>query len=87
MFAKILRAVAVAGAISIAPHAFAQSLPLESIPAEYAKFDVSDAALVKELPGFHSGVATVNGIRLNYVEGGKGELVILLPGWPETWWS
>jgi pimeloyl-ACP methyl ester carboxylesterase len=29
----------------------------------------------------------VNGIRLHYVEGGKGEAVVLLPGWPQTWWS
>jgi pimeloyl-ACP methyl ester carboxylesterase len=29
----------------------------------------------------------VNGTRLHYVAGGKGQPVILLPGWPETWWS
>ena len=29
----------------------------------------------------------VNGIRLHYVEQGKGELVILLHGWPEFWYS
>ncbi len=28
----------------------------------------------------------VNGIRLHYVEQGKGELVILLHGWPEFWY-
>ena len=30
--------------------------------------------------------ANVNGIRLHYVEQGKGELVILLHGWPEFWY-
>jgi pimeloyl-ACP methyl ester carboxylesterase len=49
--------------------------------------DVSDAALVKSLPGFKNGVAEVNGVRLHYVVGGKGEPLVLLPGWPETWWS
>lgn len=47
----------------------------------------SDADLVASLPGFTSRYADVNGIRLHYVEGGSGEPLILLPGWPETWWS
>ena len=34
--------------------------------------DVSDAALVKSLPGFRNGYAEVNGVRLHYVVGGKG---------------
>lgn len=47
----------------------------------------SDPALVRTLPGFVSRYATVNGIRLHYVAGGTGPLLVLLPGWPETWWS
>lgn len=49
--------------------------------------DISDAALVKALPGFTDNFATVNGIRIHYVAGGEGSPLILLPGWPETWWS
>jgi pimeloyl-ACP methyl ester carboxylesterase len=49
--------------------------------------DISDAALVRSLPGFKNGMAAVNGIHLHYVEGGKGEPFVLLPGWPETWWE
>ena len=49
--------------------------------------DVSDAALVKSLPGFRNGYAEVNGVRLHYVVGGKGDPLVLLPGWPETWWA
>ncbi len=49
--------------------------------------DVSDAALVKSLPGFRNGYAEVNGVRLHYVVAGKGEPLVLLPGWPETWWT
>jgi pimeloyl-ACP methyl ester carboxylesterase len=49
--------------------------------------DISDAALVKSLPGFRNGTAEVNGIRLHYVVGGKGDPLVLLPGWPETWWT
>jgi pimeloyl-ACP methyl ester carboxylesterase len=31
--------------------------------------------------------ATVNGIRMHYVEKGTGPLVVLLHGFPENWWS
>lgn len=54
------------------------------------KFDneqLNDEALVKKLPGFVNGYAKVNGITLHYVEGGTGEVLLLLPGWPQTWWS
>jgi pimeloyl-ACP methyl ester carboxylesterase len=39
------------------------------------------------LAGFRSGYATVNGVRLHYVSGGQGDPVVLLPGWPRTWWE
>lgn len=35
------------------------------------------------LPGFRSGHAA----GLHYVAGGAGEPLILLPGWPQTWWE
>ncbi|MDR6660840.1 pimeloyl-ACP methyl ester carboxylesterase [Tardiphaga robiniae] len=49
--------------------------------------DVSDEALVATLPGFRSGNVEANGVRLHFVAGGSGNLVVLLPGWPETWWG
>ncbi|MEO3973829.1 alpha/beta hydrolase [Streptomyces sp. CAU 1734] len=49
---------------------------------------LSDDALARRLgPGFSSRHAEVNGIRLHYVEGGTGEPLILLGGWPQTWWQ
>lgn len=53
----------------------------------YDKEQVSDESLVKLLPGFENKNAHVNGINLHYVEGGKGYPLVLLPGWPETWWA
>jgi len=50
-------------------------------------YAVSDAALVKSLPGFKNEYAEVDGIRIHYVAGGEGSPIILLPGWPETWWG
>ncbi len=38
-------------------------------------------------PGLRSGYATVNGVRLHYVTAGAGDPVVLLPGWPRTWWE
>lgn len=64
----------------------ANAQPLPS-PAPPWGRDVSDATLLRELPGFEEGFAEVNGVRLHYVAGGKGEAVILLPGWPQTWWA
>ena len=52
-----------------------------------ASSDASDAALVRSLPGFENGYADVNGTQLHYVTGGKGQPLVLLPGWPETWWE
>lgn len=49
--------------------------------------DLSDEALVRELPGFRNGYAVVNGVRLHYVAGGSGAPLVLLPGYPETWWE
>lgn len=70
-------------AFASASSLFAQTPSAASSPA----YDVSDAALVAKLPGFTNMTATVNGVRLHYVVGGKGSPLVLLPGWPETWWS
>ena len=58
-----------------------------AIGSTNASSDVSDAALVRSLPGFENGYANVNGTQLHYVSGGKGQPLVLLPGWPETWWE
>jgi pimeloyl-ACP methyl ester carboxylesterase len=39
------------------------------------------------LDGFEDGYAEVNGTRLHYVSGGEGQPLVLLPGWPRTWWQ
>jgi pimeloyl-ACP methyl ester carboxylesterase len=38
-------------------------------------------------PRVTSGYATVNGVRLHYVTAGSGDPVVMLPGWPRTWWE
>jgi pimeloyl-ACP methyl ester carboxylesterase len=36
---------------------------------------------------FSHNTATVNGIQMHYVIGGHGDPVVLLHGWPETWYA
>ena len=42
-----------------------------------------------KLPGFEHRFATVEGVRLHYVIGGKpgGEVVVLVAGFPESWYA
>lgn len=47
----------------------------------------SDNALAAMIPGFTNYYKEINGLTLHYVEGGQGTPLILLPGWPETWWA
>lgn len=66
----------------------ALALPAGAGPAVvYSMEPTTDAALVERLPGFRSAHAEVNGTRLHYVTGGTGPALVLLPGWPETWWT
>jgi pimeloyl-ACP methyl ester carboxylesterase len=67
-------------ALLFAAPAYAQ---VAAKPAE----STSDEALIASLPGFKNSYAQVNGIKLHYVVGGKGQPLVLLPGWPQTWWS
>jgi pimeloyl-ACP methyl ester carboxylesterase len=39
------------------------------------------------LPGWEHREASVNGVRMHYVEAGSGPLVVLLHGFPEFWYS
>jgi len=47
----------------------------------------TDEELIKSIPNFENNYAEVNGTKLHYVKGGLGEPLILIPGYPETWWA
>ncbi|GIJ22941.1 alpha/beta fold hydrolase [Micromonospora lutea] len=38
-------------------------------------------------PSFRHGTVGVDGGRLHYVTGGSGPVLVLLHGWPQTWWA
>jgi pimeloyl-ACP methyl ester carboxylesterase len=46
-----------------------------------------DDKLTSQLPGFSNKYVDVNGTTLHVVEGGRGAPILLLPGWPQTWWA
>ncbi|MET0235115.1 MAG: alpha/beta hydrolase [Kibdelosporangium sp.] len=68
----------------LAASAATAALATTGAPAEAAL--PSDAELARSL-GFRSAYADVNGTRLHYVIGGKGSPLVLLGGWPQTWWQ
>jgi len=78
-FVNLLRSLLVAIPLAI--------LGLHDVSAQERPSGTTDAELVRSLKGFQSGDAEVNGIHLHYVAGGTGTPLILLPGWPETWWQ
>jgi pimeloyl-ACP methyl ester carboxylesterase len=47
----------------------------------------TDEELIKSIPNFVNNYAQVNGTNLHYLKGGQGEPLILIPGYPETWWA
>ena len=38
-------------------------------------------------PSFEHGTADVDGVRMHYVRGGEGPPLVLLHGWPQTWYE
>jgi pimeloyl-ACP methyl ester carboxylesterase len=43
--------------------------------------------MIAALPGFAQQLLPANGIKINAVTGGAGPPILLLHGWPETWWE
>lgn len=78
-------AAGIAGVAAAAPAAV--SAQPAAPPPSRPGGNLSDAALVGTLPGFRNGYADVNDVRLHYVTGGSGAPLVLLPGYPETWWE
>ena len=68
--------------------AFIIAFLMLAISPSYSAEPVTSKPLSENLPSdISSHFVEVNGIRLHYIEMGKGPLVILLHGWPETSYS
>lgn len=85
---KVVKATALIVLLQVSIQAMAQNRhPKQHRPVAPDSSRITDEALVKQLPGFKNAWATVNGIRIHYVTGGTGKPLVLLSGWPQTWWS
>ncbi|MBF6064120.1 alpha/beta hydrolase [Nocardia terpenica] len=63
-------------------------MTIDTEPDRTAVTVPSDIELARSLDGdFRSDHLLAGGLRLHYVAGGAGRPLILLPGWPETWWE
>ncbi len=62
---------------------------LGAIPAQAQTKDLTDPTQNGSAfwQTFHHGSVVVNGVRLHYVEGGSGAPLLLIPGWPESWYA
>jgi len=68
-----------------------------AVPAQAAHVQSTHAASVTDwqctpppspwLPGFQQGNVSIPGDSIHYVTGGNGPVLLLLAGWPETWWA
>ena len=47
---------------------------------EDSSFDIDNVT-------FSHHMTSVNGIQLHYVKGGQGDPIVLLHGWPQTWYE
>lgn len=47
----------------------------------------STSSIAGDLGSFEQGTVAVEGGTLHYVRGGSGPALVLLHGWPETWWE
>lgn len=75
------RLLAFVGAVLLAG-VVAYALTAAGGPRPRTAADISGAGVA-----FHDRTAVVNGVRVHYVIGGSGPAVLLLTGFPETWYS
>jgi pimeloyl-ACP methyl ester carboxylesterase len=81
---------AVPSVLSLQQLSIAQDQQQQPLPNQ-TTFDiekpVEDLSFQIDNMTFSHHTASVNGIQLHYVMGGKGDPVVLLHGWPETWYA
>lgn len=87
VIAGVLTAAAVLGG-TVATHDRSQAVPPPR--STIAQTQHTAAAVEKrwiQTHNFASRYQTVHGIRMHYVVGGTGSPIVLIHGWPETWWE
>ena len=67
--------------------AFAQSQPQANFTSTELQLPIKGNSFKIDNMTFSHRTALVNGIQLHYVIGGQGDPIVLLHGWPETWYA
>lgn len=83
----IKRALLIAVVTITSVAATVSASPAESISETSAAAGVAAPTSAAASLGFQDHAVTANGIRLHYVTVGEGEPVLLLPGWPQSWYA
>jgi pimeloyl-ACP methyl ester carboxylesterase len=86
-----------AGGIAVALASAGTITAVTAAPAQAAHVQSTHVASVSDyqctpppspyLPGFQQGNVSIPGDSIHYVTGGSGPVLLLLAGWPETWWA
>jgi pimeloyl-ACP methyl ester carboxylesterase len=98
LFLTIMQIAAIAAMIlAAAPfvlyqqQSIAQEQQQQQSPANQRAFDIErpieDLSFKIDNVTFSHHTASVNGIQMHYVIGGQGDPVVLLHGWPQTWYA
>src|SRR5215510_12034581 len=98
MKTTITQIAAVMVIIAAAPFIFYQQQSIAQMQTKQQQFLANQTTLDIERPvedlsfeidnvTFSHHMASVNGIQLHYVIGGQGDPIVLLHGWPETWFE
>jgi pimeloyl-ACP methyl ester carboxylesterase len=72
---------------SLAQEQQQQSLSNQQTTFDIERRPVEDLSFEIDNMIFSHHTASVNGIQMHYVIGGKGDPVVLLHGWPQTWYE
>ena len=79
---RLPKPVTVALALLVAAATACSAPPAPEVPA-HARATHADARFTDT---FRHEFADVDGVRMHYVTGGRGTPVVLLHGWPQTWY-
>ena len=78
-------ALGVSGAVAAVAAVPAQAA--HGQPAQVSRDDACEAPASPTLAGFQQGMVAIPGDSLHFVIGGAGPVLVLLHGWPMTWWE
>jgi pimeloyl-ACP methyl ester carboxylesterase len=72
---------------SVAPKLFLAAITALVTPAAASTDTATSLPQAANPEGFEHHTVVANGVRLHYVTSGEGEPVLLIPGWPQSWYA